>query len=1043
MKSPCALGLALWAGLAAAAPPVEFNRDVRPILSDKCFLCHGPDAKNRNIPLRLDVEETAKADLGGRRAIVPGNPAASELIQRITGEKKFRVMPPVHSGLKLTEAEVDTLRRWIAEGAAWQQHWSFIPPKRPAPPKLSGAVLPRNAIDAFIFARLEREGLKPSPEAPPETLLRRASYDITGLPPTPAELDAFLRDSAPGAWEKAIDRLLASPRYGERMAYRWLDYARYADTNGYQFDGPREMWRWRDWVIGAFNRNLPYDQFTVEQIAGDMLPAATLDQVIATGFNRNHRGNTEDGLVPEEYAVEYVVDRIETTSAVFLGLTMGCARCHNHKYDPFTQEEFYRMFAYFNNVPENGRAMKYGNSPPVVAAPTADQQVKLREMDSGIARLEQTIRAAETEIAGGQRAWERTLLPADPPPHWYPESDLDLGLSFDGSPGTATAEGTIRFAEGRLGQAAELDGNSVLTVKDVAQYDIEDRFTLAAWVYAEGAVPDGPIVTRMSDNPRGKGLGLHINKGRVHFHLTSAYVTDALRVDTERKIEPRQWHHILVTYDGSRMVDGVHIYIDGKPAEFLIDANTLYRPFRNAGRPFPEAIRIGGGWGKDRRFHGRIDEARVWNRVLETAEIESLAVGLPLQTIAAKPVAERTEAERRLLRWYYLEHQAPTAIADAWRQLTAARRERDHFQRAFPTVMVMAESPKRKDTFFLNRGAYDHPAHKVGPGVPALLPPLPAGAPNNRLGFARWMVDPSNPLTARVAVNRIWQMYFGTGLVKTVEDFGVQGEWPSHPELLDWLAVEFMESGWDLKKLHRLIATSATYRQSSKATPELLRKDPENRLLARGPRFRLPAEMIRDGALRAAGLLVDKIGGPSVKPYQPEGLWDGLTMQDMEYVQGKGEDLYRRSLYTYWKRTIAPPSMANFDAALREMCVVRESRTNTPLQALNLMNDVQFVEAARFIGQRMMKEGGEAPEQRLAYGFRLLTNRLPAAEELPVLLDNLRFHRDYFSGREKEMDAYLAQGDSPAGPSLDRRELAAYAAVASLMLNLDETVTKE
>jgi hypothetical protein len=1042
--SVAVLGASLQAAAGAGdsvSRRVLFNRDVRPILSDKCFLCHGPDATSRNIPLRLDLEESAKADLGGRRAIVPGNAGASELIRRITSEQKSRLMPPVHSGLKLTNSEIETLRLWIEQGAEWQLHWSFIPPQRPSLPKVSRSDWPRNAIDYFILARLDRENLTPSPEAPPETLLRRASYDVTGLPPTPAELDAFLNDRAPDAWERAVDRLLASPRYGERMAFRWMEYSRYADTNGYQFDGPRQMWRWRDWVIDAFNRNLAYDRFVIEQIAGDMLPNATLDQIIATGFNRNHRGNTEDGIVPEEYAVEYVADRLETTSTVFLGLTMGCARCHNHKYDPFTQKEYYQLFAYFNNVPENGRAMKYGNSPPLVPAPAPEQQTRLREMEKGIAALEKSL-AAEPEIHRGQRAWERSLQSslAD---SWSPKTDLEAAFEFEGRLDRGEAHGAIIFAQGRLGQAAVFDGQSFIDAGQIAPFDIEDRFTLAAWVRPAASQLTGPIVTRMSDHPRGKGLGLHLKDGRVHFHLTSSYVTDALRVETEQELDPGRWHHVLVTYDGSRMVEGVRIFVNGVLAPFRIDSNTLYRPFRNAGRPFAEPVRIGGGWGKDLRFRGRLDDVRVWSRVLTTDEIESLAVGLSLQAVAAKPPAQRSAPEARLLRWRYLDNHAPPAIRELWRRLAAARQEKEHFERTFPTVMVMAESPVRKDTFFLHRGAYDSPGEKIEPGVPQVLPPLPPGAPNNRLGFAQWLVHPSNPLTARVAVNRFWQMYFGVGLVKTSEDFGLQGEWPSHPELLDWLATEFVASGWNLKRLQKLILTSATYRQSSKAAPELLTRDPDNRLLARGPRFRLPAEMVRDGALRAAGLLVDKLGGPSVMPYQPNGLWDGLTMQDVDYVQGKGEDLYRRSLYTYWKRTIAPPSMANFDAALRETCVVRTTVTNTPLQALNLMNDVQFVEAARFMGQRMLLEGGDTAEQRLSYGFRLVTSRLPSDAELAVLLDNLHFHRDYFSGDHMKLDAYLAFGESAPAPGLNRKEVGAYAAVASLMLNLDEALTKE
>ena len=1012
---------------------VEFNRDVRPILSDKCYVCHGPDAKSKNVPFRLDSEAAAKADLGsGRRAIVEGNADASELVKRITAEKPAQRMPPAYSGLKLTDAEIATLKQWIAEGAKWQKHWAFIPPASPRLPPVTNKWV-RNAIDAFVLDRLKHENLQPSPEASRETLIRRVSLDLTGIPPTPAEIDAFLNDHSPDAYEKLVDRLLASPRYGERMAFRWLDGARYADTNGYQFDGERSMWRWRDWVINAFNRNEPYNQFALEQIAGDLLPNATLDQKIATGFNRNHRANTEDGIIPEEYAVEYVVDRLETTSAVFLGVTLGCARCHDHKYDPFTQKEFYQVFAYFNNVPEVGRAMKYGNSPPLIAAPTPDEQKSLAELDARIATVENFLRRRESETAHSEQSWEHAVKPV----YWAPTRGLTGKLTPES---VKAVDGNASFVEGRVGRAAQFDGKVFYDAGRIADFEIEDRFTLSAWVYPEGT-PDGSVVSRMFDNPEGKGFGIHFDHGRIHVNITSNWTDDAIRMETEQVFEPRQWHQITMTYSGSRMAEGVHLYVDGKLAKVRVLHDTLYRPFHNAMAKFDEPLRIGAGWGKDRRFRGLIDDVRVYSRVLDQDEIDALALGEPVDRIAAKPQAQRSQVEKLALHSYYLETAAPADIRESAEKLATLREDHEKLERTFPTVMIMAESPVPKETHRLTRGAYDHPAEKVDPGVPAVLPPLPAGAPNNRLGFAEWLVSSENPLLARVTVNRFWQMYFGTGIVKTVEDFGSQGEWPSNPELLDWLATEFVRSGWDVKAMQKLIVTSATYRQSSNATQDLLQRDPENRLLARGPRFRLPAEMVRDEALAEAGLLVEKIGGPSVKPYQPAGLWIETNMQDLDYVQGHGEDLYRRSLYTFWKRTIAPPEMINFDAANRETCVVRELRTNTPLQALNLMNDVTFVEAARFIGQRMMKEGGKTSDSRLTYGFRLVTGRVPSAAELSVLRDSLAYHLDYFSTGSP--DTYLAQGESRSDPSLDKRELASYASVASLLLNLDEAVTKE
>ncbi len=1027
--------------LPAAERTLEFNRDIRPILSDRCFLCHGPDAAAKNVPRRLDREADAKAARDGKRAIVEGDPASSELIRRITAERPALRMPPVASGPRLTDAQIATLRAWIAQGAKWQKHWAYLPPVRRPPPAVRNRSWPHNPVDRFVLARLESEGLRPSPEASMETWLRRVSLDLTGLPPTPAELDAFLADATPHAREKAVDRLLASPRYGERMAARWLDAARYADSNGYQYDGERVMWRWRDWVIEAFNRNQPFDRFVLDQIAGDMLPGATLDQRIATGFNRNHRANTEDGIVPEEYAVEYVVDRLETTATVFLGTTIGCARCHNHKYDPFDQKEFYRLFAYFNNVPELGRAMKYGNSPPVIPAPTREQQAALEEWHRRIREVERFLEARAQETGRDRQEWSRRIA-GEAPAWWRPASGIVAAFPMEGSGEAKPVGGTPEVVEGRIDRALAFDGKTYLDAGDIGGFDIEDRFTLSLWFLSQDT-PDGSLLSRMADNPKGKGYGVHLNRGKVHAHLTSVWVDDAIRLETEESLDAGRWHHLAVTYSGSRMAEGVTVWIDGRAARTRVEQDTLYRPFGNAGRAFRESFRIGGGWGAGRRFRGLIDDVRVYRRILEAREISAMALGASIPVIALKMEALRSEPERLQLHEYFLENGADDEVRQAWKRLASLRLEKEKLERSFPTVMVMAERPTPKETFVLIRGAYDKPGEKVEPGVPRALHPLPAGAPNNRLGFARWLVDPANPLTARVAVNRFWQMYFGAGLVRTTEDFGLQGEWPSHPELLDWLATQFVRSGWDVKAMQKLIVTSATYWQSSAGTPELFERDPDNRLLARGPRRRLPAESIRDQALFVAGLLTEKLGGASVKPYQPAGLWQETSMQDMYYVQSKGPDLYRRGLYTFWKRTIPPPMMMNFDAAGREACVVHETRTNTPLQALNMMNDATFVEAARFLGQRMLLEGGPDDAGRLRYGFRLTTARAPSAAEERVLLDGLRFHFDYFAGDPQRARAFLGVGDSPADPAADPRRLAAFGAVASLLLNMDETTNKE
>ncbi len=1015
-----------------AAGPILFNRDVRPILADKCWRCHGPDATSKGAPMRLDIEADAKADHGGRRAIVPGDVAASELVKRITATSKAKLMPPAWSNLALSPQEIETLRAWIASGAEWQRHWSFLPPQRPALPAVNAKEWTRNPIDAFILARLEREGLRPAPEASRATLLRRVSLDLTGLPPTLAELDAFLADNSPDAYEKVVERLLASPRYAERMASDWLDAARYADTNGYQYDGVRQMWRWRDWVIDAFRANKPFDRFVIEQLAGDLLPNATLDQKIATGFSRNHRINTEDGIIPAEYAVEYVVDRVETTSAVFLGLTLGCARCHNHKYDPIPQKDFYRFFAYFNNVPELGRGMKYGNSPPRLAAPTLEQQRELAALDSRMELLRQSLAKLGPRLRTAQIAWEKTTAPYL---YWVPRgSQLAAGSATDGE---------VQRVAGRVSMAYAFDGKAWLDAgPDLGAFDIDDRFTLAFWVNPASA--DGSLVTRMVDKPEGKGYGIHLNKGHLHVNVTSNYADDAIRLETAQTLDSGRWYHVAVSYDGTLAAGapGVQVYIDGQPAPVTVLLDTLYRPFRNAGKKFDQPLRIGAGWGPEKRFRGMIDDVRVWARVLSPREVSGAALGVPATRLVRIPAPDRTPLEAAVLRETFLDDRPPLQARELWQELKGLEEKREALTRTFPTVMVMADLKSRRQTHLLKRGAYDQPTDPVEPGVPSALPPLPPNAPANRLGLAQWLVSPENPLLARVTVNRYWQSYFGTGIVKTVEDFGSQGEWPSHPELLDWLATEFIRTGWDVKAMQRLIVTSAAYRQSSRSTPELLQRDPDNRLLARGPRFRLPAVMVRDQALALAGLLAEKQGGPSVMPYQPEGLWGEVSMQDMDYVQSHGPDLYRRSIYTFWKRTIAPPMMVNFDAAHRESCVVRASRTNTPLQALNLMNDVTFLEAARVIGQRMIKEGGADPAARLRYGFRLIMAREPKPAEEQVLLDSLHFHLDHFADSKKS-DAWLGYGESPVDPSLNRREIAAYGAVASLLLNLDEALVKE
>jgi hypothetical protein len=1077
---------------------VDFNRDIRPILSDKCWTCHGPDAAPKKIRLRLDSEASARADLGGGvRAIVPGHPEQSELVRRIKAEDRFERMPPAAAARTLSDREIELLQEWIRQGAVWQQHWSFVPPVRPVLPPVNNSSWPHNAIDYFVLAKLEQEGLQPAAEADRATLIRRLSFDLTGLPPTLEEIDDFLKDQSANAYEKVVDRLLATPRFGERMAFKWMDAARYADSNGYQNDADRSMWRWRDWVINAFNVNQPFDQFTIEQLGGDLLSQPTMAQRMATAFNRNHRQNSEDGLVPEEYAVEYVVDRVDTTATVFLGLTVGCARCHNHKYDPITQPEYYQLYAYFNSVLEDGRS-SYHNSPPWIYAPTDEQQARLQKLDAELARTQQNLERALSAQRSARQRWERSLAKtADSASakleHWFPQDWLLLRHSFDAgaSPEFVSKqeerqsagyqniptqvpvskeppgfrEGTPNYRAAPTGEGIALHGKVFFDAGRIANFDYSDRlvehrdqFALSLWFYAEEE-DSGALITHMQDRPEEKdgklpknhGYGLFLLNGKLYWNIVSVWADDSWRVETEQPVGLKQWHHVVAVFDGREPYERAQIFLDGHKQALKLNNGRLFRTFSDV----TANLRIGGGAGPDYRFKGMIDEVRVYQSLLDEKEIAVLACADSLTRIAAVPAARRTEGQRLKLQSAWLESGAPATLREDWLRCRELRQQRTKLVREFPLLMVMQETPEPRPAYVLRRGAYDLPGEKITRGLPAALQSGPHNsAPANRLEFARWLVSAQNPLTARVTVNRFWQMLFGTGLVKTAEDFGAQGEPPSHQELLDWLAVNFRDGdgtaragrpspAWDVKALLKTIVMSATYRQESTITPLLLQRDPDNRLLARGPRFRLPAEMIRDQALYVSGLLVEKLGGPSVKPYQPAGLLKDMTFSNMaDYDQARGEGLWRRSLYTFWKRTVLNPGMQIFDATAREQCTVRDTRTNTPLQALNLMNDVTYLEAARLLAERMIKEGGAMPQQRLAWAFRLATSRLPDAVEQETLRGNLSRQLEWYRQHPAAAAKLLLTGERRNDASLAPTELAAYTVTASLLLNLDEVITK-
>jgi mono/diheme cytochrome c family protein len=1071
----CSFGLALAAATSltaraagqAAVPPVSFNRDIRPILSNNCFACHGPDATKRETEFHFDTREGAFAEDG---IIVPGSAAGSMLVKRITNPDPKKHMPPPDSGHALTARQIELLRRWIDEGAKWDTHWAYTAPVRPDLPAVDKADWVRNPIDRFILARLEREGLKPSPEADKATLLRRVTYDLTGLPPTPAELDAFLADRSPDAYERRVDALLQSPHYGERMAVPWLDASRYADTHGYHIDSQRGMWPWRDWVIGAFNRNLPYDQFTIEQLAGDLLPDATRDQKIASGFNRNHMINFEGGAIADEYQVEYVIDRVEATSTAFMGLTMGCARCHSHKFDPISHKEFYQFFAFFNNVPELGLDGRRGNAVPMILLTSPAQQKMLDDLDKAIKAHEDAL--DDDVVTPVQREWEASaagkLEQAAPDLQDIDRKGLSAHYELDGSFSDISGRfqhgrmlvGDPTFDVGQIGRAVTFDGDTEVSFGNVGRFDRSDAFSLAVWIRARGNLPIA-VFQKLDDAGRRRGFEWRLDDmelydiqrwaARLTITLTSEAPANAIQVRTRERLKQGEWNHVVMSYDGSGKAEGLAIYANGKRLAVDVLRNALAGPIAT------DAAFTLGRKELGPPYAGQIDDLRLYNRVLTPGEVETLAIHYRPRAILSGNNGKRSKDQGEYLREYFLKYAAPEPLRGLYSELETLQKQKEAVEKPIPTAMVMAELKKPRETFVLARGDYRNHTEKVQPGVPAMLPPLEpgsgaglgigSGAPANRLTLAKWLVQPGHPLTSRVAVNRFWLMYFGQGIVKTQEDFGVQGEPPVHPQLLDWLATEFVRTGWDVKAMQRLIVTSATYRQSSRVTPALLEKDPENRLLARGPRFRLPAEMIRDTALTVSGLLNDEIGGPSVLPYQPKGLWEELAFGDgysaQTYEQSHGKDLYRRGMYTFWKRTAPPASLATFDAPDREKCTGRRALTNTPLQALVLLNDPTYVEAARALAQRTLLEGGTDEKSRVAFAFRLATARKPSGRETGVLRKLLETELKSFEQNPAAATKLLAVGESARDKRLNPAELAAWTTVASVILNLDETVTRQ
>lgn len=1167
----------------AAAKPVDFNRDISPILSDRCFKCHGPDEAARKLTggLRLDSFDGATVELeNGGHAIVPGDPAKSLVMQRLLASDERKRMPPADSNLTITRAEIHLIERWIAEGAEYSKHWSFVPPEKGTAPAVVNDSWARNEIDRFILAELERRGIEPSEEADRETLIRRVYLDLTGLPPSLEAVDAFLADEEPGAYERVVDGLLASEHYGERLALMWLDVARYADTNGFHHDNERSQWPWRDWVINAFNNNKPFDEFIVEQVGGDQIPDARKSQVIATGFCRNHPMTDEGGAIDAEYLVEYAADRVETMSNAFLALTMNCTRCHDHKYDPVTQKDYFSLFAFFNSSNERGlydrgQGDRDKAFPPFIKAPNHDQRHAVNEIRTRLAELTEAMAGPLDGLDEQQTQWEASYR-AEHGVRWA-QSELVSAVSTNGATLSVQEDGSVlasganpdkdvyelvlrteaggmnlialealadsSFTDGLVGRAP--NGNAVLTGVEVVATSIADpaqtktvRFDYA-WADIEQPNGDFDVMNATRpDDPLGWAVGAHLMGGgrlayfiadepfgfeggtelRVRLRAESQYAQHALgRVRVRAgsgtalrgamPVVERDWfiaqpfpgataEEAFATDHGPEaitrldlaqgfgengairwqhrpdLVNGASVGLSGENRAFYL-ARTYFSPE-------PRSIELSLGSDDAIKVYLNGKELLSNNTRRGVApDQEKLTVELPagesvvvvkivneggpagvyanrLDTVPihVKPIllmdgGAGSEQYAQTIRTAYRERLSPTYRA-LREERAGVESELAAAEAVIPNVMVMEELPEPKQTYVLGRGQYDLPdmSRPVERAAPAVLNPWPADAPRNRYGLGLWLTSDENPLTARVAVNRFWQMVFGMGLVKTVEDFGIQGEWPSHPELLDWLAVDFREHGWDVKRLIRQIVTSATYRQSSVVRADLLEIDPENRLLARASRHRLSGELVRDNALAAAGLLNEKIGGPSVRPYQPKGLWSERSMPVSNtkfFVRDTGEKLYRRGMYTFWKRAAPPPQMANFDAPTREYCVARRSVTNTPMQALTLMNDETYLEIARNLAERAWREvpGDEAAEARVERIFRLATRRVPEAEELAVLDESYAYAMERYAEAPEDAAAVLSYGESPRSEEIDVVEHAALTTVASIVLNLDETVTRK
>lgn len=1043
-----AIAVTLGAATAALAQdePIVFNRDIRPILSEYCFACHGPDSASRKADLRLDQADVAAM----KKAIIAGKPDESGVIERILSDDPDAVMPPPATKKTLTAHQKDLLKRWITSGAEYQPHWSFIAPVRPAVPKLKNAAWVRNPIDAFVLAKLESMGLTPAPEADRRTLARRLSLDLTGLPPAPELVDAFVADQSPNAYESLVDKLMESPHWGEHRGRYWLDSARYADTHGIHFDNYREMWTYRDSVIAAFNRNMPFDQFTINQLAGDLLPNRTMEQQIESGFNRCNITTNEGGAIAEEYLVLYARDRTETVGQVWLGMTVGCAVCHDHKFDPFSAKDFYSLAAFFNNTTQNAMDGNIKDTPPIITVPLAADKPRFDSIGGEIATAKQAVETRKQEARPAFNEWVAIATPetlaATLPVEalcFHTAMNEGNGKSMraivNGEPHDVTLNDSAQWIDGVSSKALQLQG-SACDFPEVGDFEKDQAFSCSAWVKVQPNDSAGAIVARM-DKPDGyQGWDMWVQQRRVGMHMVSRWPNDALKAVSQAQLKPNEWTHVAITYDGSSKAAGVKIYFNGIPQKTNVEADKLSNSIRTT-VPF----RIGERSAGQPASGAGIQDLRLYKRNLTAAEIEGLAKVTRFSGILAKAADQRTDADKNeIYPWWLGAYDA--AFQERSTKVAALEAEQNAIKSRGTIAHVMQEKSDEAMAYILFRGEYDKRRDPVKPATPVAVLPFPEAYPRNRLGLAKWLLEPNHPLTTRVTVNRFWQELFGTGLVRTSGDFGIAGELPSDQELLDWMAVEFRESGWDMKKFYKLIVTSATYRQSAVVTKEKLEKDPANRFMSRGPRFRMDAEVIRDYALAASGLLVPKLGGPSVKPYQPEGVWEAVAMigsNTRDYRRDTGENLYRRSMYTFIKRAAPPASMEIFNAPARELCTVRRERTDTPLQALVTLNDVQFVEAARHLAQSILKNPAATDD---VARLNLLAKRLLArpfrTDEMPIVQNSLKDLREFYQSHAEDAKKLIAEGESKADPTVDPALLAAWTMLANEILNLDEVLNK-